>query len=333
LIILMSSIGLFSLRNLLEFFRRGSVFFILLIIVALLSLLSERFLTINNILTVALQTSIIALAGIGMTFTIITGGIDLSVGSVAALCGALAAGLAVRNQIGTYPAIAVALLAGAFVGAINGALIVWGRIPPFVATLAMLAAARGLTLVYTQGRPIAGLDERFVFWGTGELLGIPIPVIVLVVVAILAYLLLSKTAFGLHVYAVGGGEETARLAGIKINRVKLGVYVISGLCAGLAGVILTARLWSAQPNSGVLLELDAIAAAVLGGTSLAGGTGGIGGTIAGAFIIGALSNGLNLLEIPSYNQQVVKGLVFISAVLLDYFLKRRWKKTIPIGTG
>lgn len=320
-----------NLRGLLEIIRQGSVFFILLIIIILLALLSQRFLTVSNILTVALQTSIIALVGIGMTFTIITGGIDLSVGSVAAFCGALAAGLAVRNQIGTYPALGVALVVGALLGGINGALIVWGRIPPFVATLAMLAGARGLTLVYTQGRPIAGLDQQFTFWG-GEVGSIPVPVIVLVVIAVLAYLLLSKTVFGLHTYAVGGGEETARLAGLQVNRVKLWVYILSGLCAGIAGVLLTARLWSAQPNSGVLLELDAIAAAVLGGASLAGGTGSIGGTIAGAFIIGVLSNGLNLLEVPSYNQQVVKGLVFISAVLLDYFLKRRWKRVAaPAG--
>jgi len=314
-----------SLHRIGELFRRGSVFFILLVIVALLAVLSDRFLTLNNLLTVSLQTTFIALAAIGMTFTIITGGIDLSVGSVAALCGALAAGLAVRQQIGTFPAIAAGLLAGALLGAINGAMIVAGRIPPFVATLAMLAAARGLTLVYTQGRPISGLDETFTFWGSGRVAGIPVPVLVLVVVAVAAHLVLSQTAFGLHVYAVGGGEETARLASVPVRRVKYGVYVISGLCAALAGILITARLWSAQPNSGVGLELDAITAAVLGGTSLSGGVGTIGGTVAGAFIIGVLSNGLNLLGVPSYNQQVVRGLVFIAAVLLDYFLKRRWK--------
>jgi len=308
-----------------EVFRRGSVFFILLVIVALLAVLSDRFLTLNNLLTVSLQTTFIALAAIGMTFTIITGGIDLSVGSVAALCGALAAGLAVRQQIGTFPAIAAGLLAGALLGAVNGAMIVFGRIPPFVATLAMLAAARGLTLVYTQGRPISGLDESFTFWGSGRAAGIPVPVLVLVVVAVAAHLVLSQTAFGLHVYAVGGGEETARLASVPVRRVKFGVYVISGLCAALAGILITARLWSAQPNSGVGLELDAITAAVLGGTSLSGGVGTVGGTVAGAFIIGVLSNGLNLLGVPSYNQQVLRGLVFIAAVLLDYFLKRRWK--------
>lgn len=305
--------------------QRGSVLVILLVIAGLLSILTERFLTVDNLLNVALQTSIVALMGIGITFTIVTGGIDLSVGSVAAFAGALSAGLAVRQGLGSYPAIAAGLAAGAALGAVNGALIVWGRIPPFVATLAMLAAARGLALVYTQGRPIAGLDERFTFLGTGNLWGVPTPVLVMAFMALLAHVLLSRTAFGLHVYAIGGGsEEMARLAGVRVARVKLGAYAISAVYSALAGILLTARLWSAQPNSGAGAELDAITAAVLGGASLAGGTGGVGGTVAGAFIIGALSNGLNLLEVPSFNQQVVKGLVFIFAVLLDYTLKRRW---------
>lgn len=315
-----------TLQRVFEALRKGSVFAILVIILATLGFLSTRFFTLPNLTTVTLQTSIIAIVAIGMTFTIITGGIDLSVGSVAALCGALAAGLAVRSGLGTYPAMLLALSAGAFLGGVNGTLIVWGRIPPFVATLAMMAAARGLTLVYTQGRPIAGLDDQFTFWGTGSLWGIPMPVLVMAAVSVLAYFVLTQSVYGMHVYAVGGGEETARLASVRVARVKLGVYVISGFMAALTGILLTARLWSAQPNSGVLMELDGIAASVLGGSSLAGGVGGIGGTIAGAFIIGALSNGLNLLEVPSYNQQVVKGLVFISAVLLDYFLKRRWQK-------
>jgi ribose transport system permease protein len=318
----------------LDFLRKRSVFVILLVIILLISTLSDQFLSTNNLLTVALQTSMIALAAIGMTFAIITNGIDLSVGPVAAICGALAAGLVVRQHIDTYPAMLIGLMAGCLLGAVNGAMIVWGRIPPFVATLATMAAARGLTLVYTQGKPIAGLDERFTFWGSGDFLGIPTPVVVLVIVALIAHFLLTRTTFGLHVYAVGGGEETSRLAGVPVRRVKFGAYILSGLCAALTGVLLTARLWSAQPNTGVLLELDAIAAAVLGGASLAGGAGSITGTIAGAFIIGVLSNGLNLLEVPSYNQQVVKGLVFILAVLLDYFLKQRGqasaRKKLPV---
>lgn len=315
-----------SLQNLLEILRKGSPFVILILIAGGFAVMSPQFLTVSNLLTVALQTSIIALVGIGLTFTIITGGIDLSVGSVAALCGALAAGLATRNGLGTYPAILIALLAGVAVGALNGAMVVLGRIPPFVATLASMAITRGLTLVYTNGKPISGIDKAFTFWAD-RFMGIPIPFILLIIVAIITYVVLSQSTFGLHVFAVGGGEETARLASVPARKVKMGVYMISGLLAAVAGIILTARLWSAQPNSGVGLELDAIAGAVLGGTSLAGGTGSITGTIAGAFIIGVLSNGLNLLEMPSYNQQVVKGLVFILAVLLDYFLKRRMTTT------
>ena len=307
-----------------DLLRRGSTLIILIAIVALLALGSPEFLSVNNLLTVALQSSIIALVAIGMTFTIITGGIDLSVGSVAALCGALAAGFAAKLHLGTYPGILLALISGGVLGAISGLMIVRGGIPPFVATLAMMAIARGLTLVYTEGRPIAGLDAQFTFWGTGDIGGIPTPVIVVVVIALIAHLVLSQTTLGLHLYAVGGGEETARLAGVSSRRVKFSAYVISAVLAALAGVLLTARLWSAQPNAGTGLELDAIAAAVLGGASLAGGVGGIGGAVAGALIIGVLSNGLNLLEVPSYNQQVIKGLVFIFAVLLDYFVKGRW---------
>jgi ribose transport system permease protein len=209
------------------------------------------------------------------------------------------------------------------VGAINGLLIIKGGMPPFVATLAMLAIGRGLTLVYTEGRPIAGIDKSFIFWGTGQVLGIPMPVILLAVVAAVAFVVLRYTRFGLYVYSTGGNEETTRLAGVSPNAIKLAVYVISGFTAALGGVLLTARLWSAQPNAAVGWELDAIAAPVLGGTSLFGGVGGIGGTLVGAFIIGVLSNGLNLLGISSYYQQVIKGAVFILAVMLDLFTKRR----------
>jgi ribose transport system permease protein len=202
-------------------------------------------------------------------------------------------------------------------------MIVKGGIPPFVATLSMLAIARGLTLVYTEGRPIAGLDERFIYWGTGQVLGIPLPVIIMVVIAIVAHIITRYTPFGLHVYSTGGNEETTRLAGVSPDRIKLAVYMISGFLAALGGILLTARLWSAQPNAAVGWELDAIAAPVLGGTSLFGGVGSIGGTVVGAFIIGVLSNGLNLMGVPSYYQQVIKGLVFILAVTVDLINKRR----------
>jgi ribose transport system permease protein len=306
-----------------EVLRRFSVFIILLAICLVFALGSADFLTASNLLNVALQTSMIAIVATGMTFTILTAGIDLSVGSLMALCGALAAGLAVRQGLGTYGGVGLALLAGLALGGVNGLLIIKGGMPPFVATLAMMAVARGLTLVYTQGRPIAGLEKNFIFWGTGRLLGTPMPVILMVIIALIAFVVLRHTRFGLYVYATGGNEETTRLAGVSPNWIKLAVYIISGFTAALGGVLLTARLWSAQPNAAVGWELDAIAAPVLGGTSLFGGVGGIGGTLVGAFIIGVLSNGLNLMGVPSYYQQVIKGVVFILAVMLDLLTKRR----------
>jgi len=310
----------FDLRELL---RRSSVVLILLALCVVLTLLSNRFLTASNLLNVALQTSIMAIVAIGMTFTILTGGIDLSVGSVVALCGALAAGLIVRDGLNTYLAIGLALLVGGALGVVSGLLIVKGNIPPFVATLSVMAVGRGLTLVYTQGRPIAGLGESFVFWGTGKVGPIPVPVLILALVFVGAYVVLTRTRFGLYVYAIGGNEETARLAGINTVWIKIAVYVVSGLTSALTGVLLTARLWSAQPTAGVGLELDAIAAPVLGGTSLFGGVGSVGGTLVGAFIMGVLSNGLNLLEVSAYYQRVIKGVVFILAVMLDLYTKRR----------
>ncbi len=308
---------------LLDLIRRYSVLLILLAIGLIFTLGSDRFLTPSNLMNIALQTSIIAIIAIGMTFVLLTAGIDLSVGSVVALCGALAAGLAVQQELGTYLGITLALVAGALVGLINGLLIVKGKMPPFVATLSTLAVARGLTLVYTEGRPISGIDERFIFLGSGEILGIATPVIILAIIFVIAYIVLRSTRFGNYVYATGGNEEVSRLAGIRTSNVTLSVYVISGFLAAVGGVLLTARLWSAQPNAAVGLELDAIAAPVLGGVSLFGGVGGVGGALVGAFILGILSNGLNLMGIPSFWQQVIKGVVLILAVMLDVLTKRR----------
>ncbi len=312
-----------ALNKPVEAIRRLSVLGILLLICVVFAFGSSDFLTVSNLLNVALQTSIIAIVAIGMTFVILTAGIDLSVGSLMAICGALAAGIAVRQGMDTYLSISIALGAGLFLGAINGLMVVKGGIPPFVATLSMLAIARGLTLVYTDGRPIAGLDERFIYWGTGQVLGIPLPVIIMIVIAVVAHIISRYTPFGLHVYSTGGNEETTRLAGISPDRIKLAVYMISGFLAALGGILLAARLWSAQPNAAVGWELDAIAAPVIGGTSLFGGVGSIGGTVIGAFIIGVLSNGLNLMGVPSYYQQVIKGLVLILAVAVDLINKRR----------
>jgi ribose transport system permease protein len=312
-----------ALNKPVEAIRRLSVLGILLLICVVFAFGSSDFLTASNLLNVALQTSIIAIVAIGMTFVILTAGIDLSVGSLMAICGALAAGIAVRQGMDTYLSISIALGAGLFLGAINGLMVVKGGIPPFVATLSMLAIARGFTLVYTDGRPIAGLDERFIYLGTGQVLGIPLPVIIMILIAVVAHIITRYTPFGLHVYSTGGNEETTRLAGISPDRIKLAVYMISGFLAALGGILLAARLWSAQPNAAVGWELDAIAAPVIGGTSLFGGVGSIGGTVVGAFIIGVLSNGLNLMGVPSYYQQVIKGLVLILAVAVDLINKRR----------
>ncbi|NOZ71284.1 MAG: ribose ABC transporter permease [Chloroflexi bacterium] len=309
--------------SILDILRRYSVTFILLILGVIFAIGSPDFLTTSNILNVALQTSMLAIVAVGMTFTILTAGIDLSVGSIMALAGALAAGLAVREGLGTFAGISIALLAGMLVGAVNGLLIVKGEMPPFVATLAMMAVARGLTLVYTQGRPIAGLDDAFIWLGTGRVLTIPVPVIIMTIVTIVAWIVLRQTRYGLHIYATGGNEETTRLAGVSTGWVTFSVYVVSGLTAAMAGVLLTARLWSAQPNAAVGWELDAITAPVLGGVSLFGGVGGVGGALVGAFIVGILSNGLNLLGVTSYYQQVIKGIVLILAISLDILTKRR----------
>jgi len=308
---------------LIDVLRRYSVVLILLGICLIFALGSDRFLTPSNLMNIALQTSIIAIIAIGMTFVMLTAGIDLSVGSVVALSGSLAAGLAVQQELGTFLGIVVALLAGAAIGAVNGLLIIKGKMPPFIATLSTLAIARGLTLVYTQGRPIAGIDERFIFLGSGKILGVAAPVVIMFAIFVAAYIVLRSTRFGNYVYATGGNEEVSRLAGIRTSYVKLSVYIISGVLAAVGGVLLVARLWSAQPNAAIGLELDAIAAPVLGGVSLFGGVGSVAGAVVGAFILGILSNGLNLMGVPSFWQQVIKGVVLILAVMLDVATKRR----------
>lgn len=288
-----------------------------LILLALgLALLSDRFLTVNNLLNVARQVSINAIISVGMTFVILTGGIDLSVGSILALAGSITAGLLAQGSSLATGLIA-GLLLGLLLGLINGLLVTKGGIPPFIATMGMMTIARGLTLVYTDGRPITGMDESFRFLGGGYVGGIPFPVILMAVIILLAVFMLKKTTFGRYIYAIGGNEEATRLSGIRTGRVIMGVYALAGLLAGLGGIIMSSRLNSAQPTAGMGFELDAIAAVVLGGTSLSGGVGTIGGTLIGAFIIGVLDNGLNLLNVSSFYQQVVKGVVILLAVLLD----------------
>jgi ribose transport system permease protein len=290
----------------------------LLVIIIIISILSPNFLSLNNILNVLRQVSINALIAFGMTFVILTGGIDLSVGSILALTGAVTAGL-MSSGVDPILAMMIGLLLGATLGAINGLIIAKGKVAPFIATLATMTIYRGVTLVYTEGRPISGLGDSvtFQFLGKGYFLGLPIPVVTMIISFIVLYFILKKTTFGRRVYAVGGNEEASILSGINADRIKIYVYALTGLLAALAALILTSRLNSAQPTAGNMFELDAIAAVVLGGTSLTGGRGWIVGTLIGALIIGVLNNGLNLIGVSSFFQQVVKGAVILLAVLLD----------------
>lgn len=283
-----------------------------------LSLSSEFFLTWHNWTNIIRQTAINGILAIGVTFVILSKGIDLSVGSVLALAGAVAASFAVTPDpqfIGV--AIFAALATGALAGSLNGWLVARMGVPSFVVTLGMLSAARGLTFIYTDGRPISNLSPAFLWFGNGAVLGVPVPILTLAIVFAICWFALRYSVFGRHVYAVGGSEKAAKTSGVRTGRVIFATYVISGLLAGLAGLILTARTTAALPQAGIAYELDAIAAVVIGGTSLSGGRGTLTGTIFGALIIGTINNGLDLLGVSSYYQQVVKGTIIVGAVLLD----------------
>lgn len=290
----------------------------LIILFIIVSVLNTSFLEPLNILNLLRQVSINALIAFGMTFVILTGGIDLSVGAILALSSALTAGMIVSG-VDPIIAILVGCVLGAAMGMVNGLLITKGNMAPFIATLATMTIFRGLTLVYTKGNPITGLGDNHLFqlFGRGYFLGIPVPAVTMLVIFIILFIILHKTPFGRKTYAIGGNEKAAFISGIKVPRVKVMIYALSGLLAALAGAILTSRLNSAQPTAGTSYELDAIAAVVLGGTSLSGGKGRIVGTLIGALIIGTLNNGLNLLGVSSFYQMVVKGIVIIIAVLLD----------------
>lgn len=292
----------------------------LLFLVVVVSFLNPNFFTVDNLLNILRQTSVNAIIAVGMTLVILTAGIDLSVGSVLALCGAFAATL-VAMEVPVLIAVPTALLAGAALGAISGIIIAKGKVQAFIATLVTMTLLRGVTMVYTDGRPIStgftDTADTFAWFGTGYALGIPVPVWLMVVVFAGAWYLLNHTRFGRYVYAVGGNESATRLSGINVDRVKIGVYTICGLLAALAGIIVTSRLSSAQPTAGMGYELDAIAAVVLGGTSLMGGKGRIMGTLIGALIIGFLNNALNLLDVSSYYQMIAKAVVILLAVLVD----------------
>ncbi|WP_440894713.1 ABC transporter permease subunit [Amphibacillus sp. Q70] len=290
----------------------------LLLIVIVISFINPGFLTAGNLFNVLRQVSINGLIAFGMTFVILTGGIDLSVGSTLALSSAVSA-MMMANGLDPMLAVLAGLIAGALLGAFNGLVIAKGKVAPFIATLATMTIFRGITLVLLDGRPISGMNDSgfFVMMGKGYLFGIPIPAILMLVTFLILFIILKQTTVGRRIYAVGGNEEAATLSGIKADRIKIFVYSLTGMLSAFAGIILTSRLSSAQPTAGDSYELDAIAAVVLGGTSLTGGKGKIAGTLIGALIIGVLNNGLNLIGVSSFFQQVVKGSVILLAVLVD----------------
>jgi ribose transport system permease protein len=300
--------------------RYGTLIGLVLLCVALWAL-TPHFLTISNLLNIAEQTSINAIVAVGMTFVIISGGIDLSVGSIVALSGVVL-GMMLHDGVALPLIIPAALLVGGLCGLLNGVLIERGGLPPFIVTLGMMSVARGLALVITEGRPVSGFDALFRSLATARVAFVPAPVVIMVGVYLAAHFVLTRTTFGRYVYAIGGNEEASRLSGVRIYLHKPAIYAVSGLTSAIAAVILTARLNSAQPIAGMMYELDAIAATVIGGTSLMGGQGSLAGTLVGALIMGVLRNGLNLLGVSSFLQQIVIGGVIVGAVLVDTMIKR-----------
>ena len=283
-----------------------------------LSFASEAFLTWDNWTNIIRQTAINGILAIGVTFVILTKGIDLSVGSVMALAGAVGASLATSaDPHSLWVVIPAACAVGAALGAVNGVAVSRWQLPPFVVTLGMLSAARGVTFIFCDGRPIPNLSDNFLALGAGDLFGLPMPIVLLALTFLAGWFTLRYTVFGRHIYAVGGSERSARTSGVRVAHVITAAYVISGLLAALAGLVLTARTTAALPQAGVAYELDAIAAVVIGGTSLSGGVGTLTGTLFGALIIGTINNGLDLMGVSSYYQQIVKGAIIVGAVLLD----------------
>ena len=293
------------------------VFIAFALITIILSIVTPGFFSIQNAVIVLRQISINGILAVGVTFVIIAGGIDLSLGSVIALTGVVAAMFAHPGEYALVVPLAIATITGIAIGVINGFAITRGKVAPFIVTLGMMTIARGCALVVSNGRPVSNLSKSFNYIGGGDFLNIPVPVIIFGFVIILASVTLNYTKAGRYIYAVGGNENAALASGINIKAVKMFAYVVCSGLAGLAGIILASRITTGQPNAGVAYELDAIAAVVIGGTSLSGGVGSIAGTVLGALIIGVINNGLDLLNITSYYQQIIKGLIIVGAVLID----------------
>jgi inositol transport system permease protein len=301
-------------------FRLLSRYGMLLILIALvifMSILSPTFFTTGNILNIVKQMSVVGIVAIGVTLVIITTGIDLSSGSVIALVSVVVASFAHPDSYPLFVPIAIGLGLGMLTGVINGTIISKGKIAPFIVTLGMMTGARGAALLISGGRPIGNLSDSFKFIGQGDIFGIPFPIIIFAFIGLVTYILLNRTKFGKYVYAIGGNEQAAIIAGVNVDKIKILIYGYAGLLSATAGIILTSRIASGQPTAGLMYELDAIAAAVIGGTSLAGGIGTIGGTIIGALIIGVMNNGLDLLNVSPYWQQILKGAIITVAVFID----------------
>ncbi len=297
-------------------FRKYGIFIAFIVVIVILSIICPSFLTWKNLLNIVRKSSIHGVMAIGMTFVILTAGIDLSVGSVLALTGVLCAGF----EHAGLPVVVIVIATlgiGAVIGSVNGLIITKGKVTPFVVTLGMMSVARGLAHIYTDGQPISGFGERFRYIGGGDFFYVPVPIIIFIFTLLIAALILRDTRLGRYTYAIGGNEEAVWLSGINVDRFKIAVYAISGLTAALGAVILTSRLNAGESIAGVGYELDVIASVVIGGTSLMGGRGSVWGTFIGALLIGVIDNGMNLLIIPAYWQLIVKGSIIVGAALLD----------------
>lgn len=313
----MNKSSLVTKKQINSFLHKYLIYIVLLILVVVLSGSSPAFLTKGNILTMLRQLSINGIVAVGMTFVIITGGIDLSVGSIIALSGIIACNF---SHPDTYPIIIpilIGIVIGLICGLVNGFVYAKGNVVPFIATLGMMTIARGLTQVYNNGMPVTNVSDDYGVIGGGYVAGIPIPILIFVLMILLGVFVLNYTKFGRYVFALGGNEMAAKVSGINVTRIKIMVYGISGVLASIAGIVLSSRVMAGTVVAGQGYELDAIAAVAIGGTSMAGGVGSIVGTTAGVLIIGVMNNGLDLLNISSYYQQIIKGIIIVAAVYFD----------------
>lgn len=304
-----------------EFLSRNIRIIMFLVVILIFTCLSDRFLTVDNIFNVLRQVSTNGIIALGMTLVIIAGGIDLSVGSIVAFAGTICCGM-IEDGMNFILAILIALACSAVFGLFNGTLVARVKMPPFIVTLASMQIIRGMGYLYSHGAPIRAINNSFNSLGNGYIGVVPVPVLIFIAVAVIAYLILHRSKIGMYIYAVGGNKNCAIHSGINVKRIEILVFVISSVCAAMSGIILAARMYSGQPTSGNGAEMDAIAAAVLGGTSFSGGSGTVPGTLLGIMIIGVMNNGLNILNVDSYYQLVLKGIIILLAIYVDMVKKK-----------